>query len=140
MPQENVKRVTRDDAEILVAALNARDFAALEAMPLWHPQSEFHSALAAADGAVYRGISGLREWAEAVDETWADFRLALVDFRAVSRDEFFVVYHVTGCARASGVPLDTQTAQVWTVRDGKLRRNVSFTDPREALEAVGLAE
>ncbi len=140
MSQENVKKVTRDDAEILVAALNARDFAAIEAIPIWHPQVEFHSALAAAEGDVYRGICGLRQWAEAVDETWADFRLVIVDFRAVSHDEFVVMYQITGCARASGVPLDTQTAQVWSVRDGKLWRNVSYTDPREALEAVGLRE
>jgi ketosteroid isomerase-like protein len=50
----------------------------------------------------------------------------IVDFRAVSHDEFVVVYHLTGTARASGVPLDTQTAQVWTVRDGKVWRNVAY--------------
>ncbi len=140
MAEENAQQVTREDAEGFFTALNARDFAAIEALPHWQPQTEFRSVLGAAEGDVYRGICGLRQWAEAVDETWADFRLVIVDFRAVSHDEFVVMYQITGCARASGVPLDTQTAQVWSVRDGKLWRNVSYTDPREALEAVGLRE
>jgi len=64
----------------------------------------------------------------------------IVDFRAVSQHEFVVAYHVTGRARGSGVPLDTRTGQVWSVRDGKVWRNVAYTDPREAFEAVGLRE
>ena len=51
-----------------------------------------------------------------------------------------VVYQATGRARASGMPLHTQTAQVWTFRNGKLWHNQSYTDPREALEAAGLEE
>lgn len=133
-------KITRADAEDLVAALNARDFEAVEAAPLWHQQAQFHSALATAEGEIYVGINGLRKWAEAVDETWDDYRLILVDFREVSPEEVVVVYHVTGRARASGVPLETHTAQVWTVRDGKIWRNLSFTDPREAFRVAGLPE
>jgi ketosteroid isomerase-like protein len=139
MAEGSAQQLTRDDAETLVAALNARDFAAIEALPSWNPEVEFRSALGTAEGEVYRGVAGLRRWAQAADETWADFRITLADFRKVSDEHFVVVYHLTGRARVSGIPLDTQTAQVWTVRNGKVWRNVAYTDPREAFAAVGLS-
>ncbi len=48
--------------------------------------------------------------------------------------------HSEVAGHAGGVPLNTRTSQVWTIRQGKIRTIDSYTDPREALEAVGLWE
>ena len=42
--------------------------------------------------------------------------------------------------KASGVDVDMQTFQVWTVRDGKVIRYRSFDDRQTALAAVELQE
>jgi ketosteroid isomerase-like protein len=38
------------------------------------------------------------------------------------------------------MPVDMSFAQVWTLRDGKQTRMEMYSDPNEALKAVGLAD
>ena len=38
----------------------------------------------------------------------------------------------------SGVPVELNSTQVWTVRDGKVTRIDNYTERAEALEAAGL--
>jgi ketosteroid isomerase-like protein len=127
----------REQAEALLAALNARDFDAFGEMPV-HPDMEFHSVFAAAEGEVYHSVQGLREWAQAVDSTFDRFHNELMDFRELDDERALVVVRATGRAKASGVPIDTSLTQIWTWRDGKMWRNQVFTDRREALKAAGL--
>ena len=47
---------------------------------------------------------------------------------------------VTGRGSASGVPVETEHGQIWTLRDGKVIRVVEYFDRAEALKAVGLEE
>jgi ketosteroid isomerase-like protein len=42
--------------------------------------------------------------------------------------------------RTSGAPIREQTAQVMTVRDGKIVRQDFFSSKAEALEAAGLSD
>jgi hypothetical protein len=49
----------REQAEAILAALDARDFNALGEMP-FHPDLEFHSLFAAVEGRIYHGIQGFR--------------------------------------------------------------------------------
>ena len=139
MSRESVEML-REHAEALVRAINARDFEAIARLPLLHPEFEFHSALSAAEGRYHVGVAGLREWAQSMDSVWAEFRIELADLRELEDGRVLVIFRATGRARGSGMPLHTQTAQVWTWRDGKLGHIQSYTDPREALEAVGLRE
>lgn len=128
----------REQADAVLAALNARDFEALSRMP-WDPEMEFRSALAAAEGTAFRGKDALHKWAREVDAIWDDMRTDLVEFHEVDEDRAVVVLRLTGTAKASGVPLDSRVGQVWSWREGMLWRNVVFTDPREAFDSVGLA-
>jgi ketosteroid isomerase-like protein len=57
-----------------------------------------------------------------------------------SRDYVFLWVRLTGHAVASGIPIDMQMAQVYTMRDGRAARLVEYLDREEALEAVGLSE
>lgn len=128
----------REEFEAVVGALNARDFDALA--EILHPEVEFHSRLAVAEGEVYRGIEGTRQWAVNVDATWDGFEMKVMDFRMVGDQQAVAVLRNLGVARASGVPLQTSSAAVLTWRDGKPWRNVVYSDTREALAAVGLSE
>ena len=139
MSQANLS-TWRERGETVVAAINARDFDAIAEMPFVDPSFEFFSALSAVEGRSHVGASGLRDWAAEMDEVWDSFRIELTDLREAQDGRLVALYHVYGDARGSGVPLDTMTAQVWTLRNDKLWRNQSYTEPQAALEAVGLRE
>jgi ketosteroid isomerase-like protein len=130
-PSVSSDRVTT--ARMIVEQLNARDPEGLAA--LLHPEFEFFSLLASVDGTSYRGVDGLRSYFAEIEETWEDTRFELDqvdDLGEVS----LIVMHVSGRARASGVPLDERTAQVWRWREGKLWRNVVYLDAAEARAAA----
>ena len=128
----------REHGQALIAALNARDFDAIANSPYFGEHAEFRSAIALSEGEVYRGVQGLRDWAANVDATWDDFHIEILEHRDLPPDRSLTVFRVTGRAKTSGVPLDMPTAQIWTWEDGKMVRNDSFTDLRDAFEAAGL--
>ena len=119
----------------VVDALNARDFEALEALPL-HPEFEFHSLFSAFEGTSLVGFEGLRRWVDDVDAIWDDFRVEVEEVRAAGDERAAVAMHVTGRAKASGVPLDQHTGQLWTMRDGLHGRSVGYASADEAFAAL----
>ena len=62
----------------------------------------------------------------------------LAEHHEVDAERSLLVYNVTGRAKVSGVPLDLQTAQIWTWEGSEIVRNDAYNDPREAFEAAGL--
>jgi hypothetical protein len=104
------------------------------------PEVEFRSALSVLEGGIHRGIEGMREWAAGLDSIWRDFRLEIIDFRRVGEDRCLLLYRNVGTARGSGIPIDMRTGQIWTWRHGRPWRNVSYTDPHEALRDAGLED
>jgi ketosteroid isomerase-like protein len=87
---------------------------------------------------VYQGVEGartfLREWTAA----WNDWELE-VDALHEAGDKVVALVHQHGRSKLTGMPVDMSLAQVWTLRDGKEARMDMYSDPAEALEAVGLA-
>jgi ketosteroid isomerase-like protein len=55
-------------------------------------------------------------------------------------DKVVGVLRQRGRSKTTGVPVDMLYAQVFTIRDGKQTRMEMYSDPDEALKAVGLAE
>ena len=55
-------------------------------------------------------------------------------------DQVVVIAEWRGRGKASGVITKWRHGAVWTVRDGKITSLISYPDPTEALEAVGLSE
>lgn len=127
-------------ARELIGALNARDFDAIAEMPHFdNERSEFNSAFAAAEGGVFRGLEGLREWARAVDETWDDFHVEILRTVPAGENRAVAEFRLTGTARASGAPLDGGASQLWTFdEEGVIVRNDAWTDPRKAFEVAGV--
>ena len=139
MSDESPPRVSREQFEEFLGAMNARDFGALAA--LFTSEVGFRSLVGGADGGEPdSGVGGLRDWAGEIDAVWEGWHQEIVDFREVSGDQAVIVLRATGRAKGSGVPLTTLTGNVLTWRDEKGWELVAYTDPHEAFEAVGLPE
>jgi ketosteroid isomerase-like protein len=88
---------------------------------------------------VYEGIDGaerfLGEWTSA----WDDWELDVEELHDAG-DKVVAILRQRGRSKSTGVLVDMSFAQVWTLSYGKETRMDMYSDPLEALEAVGLAE
>ena len=55
-------------------------------------------------------------------------------------DQVVIIAEWRGRGKASGVVTKWRHGAVWTIRDGKMISLISYPDPTDALEAVGLSE
>jgi ketosteroid isomerase-like protein len=84
---------------------------------------------------------------EGVVEGWFDFLSAWEDFRVELREiipgvrpETYVVFcHLSGRGKESGVPTESETANVIGIRDGRITRLELHWDRVAALESAGVA-
>jgi ketosteroid isomerase-like protein len=103
------------------------------------PEFEYASLFAQAEGTTWRGVDGIRQWAEEVDTTWDDFRVEVEEIEELGPDLAVVCARLTGRARGSGVPLDRRLGQVWVREGGLLRRVVAYPSFEEARAAARAA-
>jgi len=82
------------------------------------------------------GLSqGIKGWVEPFEHVTTQAQ-RIID----AGDQVVVIAAWHGRGKASGVDVDWRYAGVWTLRDGKVISLVSYSDPAEALKAVGLEE
>jgi uncharacterized protein len=136
MSQENVDLVRRvyeaDDRGDLTAVFAAYD-----------PEIEWHvPGLASPElgfDPVYVGHDGVRTfwrlWLSAWETTTFDYH-EFID----AGEHVVVVQSQRNRGRTSGIELEWNFAQVWTIQDAKVVRVEFFPTRGEALEAVGLSE
>ena len=72
-------------------------------------------------------------------EAWSEWRFVPERFFDAG-DRVLVFVHVVAVGRESGVPIDLETAHLWTIRDGRAKSMRVYRDRSEALEAAGLRE
>jgi ketosteroid isomerase-like protein len=125
------------DVTTLVRALNGRDRDGMSR--LLHPEFEFHALIGAVEQRIYTGADGMWVFLDDMDSTWDGYRVELGEVRGAGGCAVALM-RISGTARASGLPLSRDIAQVITWRDGTVWRVVAYAEPAEALEAVGLAE
>ena len=129
--------MSRENVEVVEAAYAAITSDDLDAfLALAHPEIEFRSLIAEAEGRTFHAHAGVREWWESVirslgvrpgPEKIEGFR-----DRGISR---------LGLAgRVAGVEVPQSMWMAWRVRDGLLLWWETFRTEDEALEAVGLRE
>jgi ketosteroid isomerase-like protein len=96
--------------------------------------------MATLEGHVYRGHAGFRQWIEDLDTDWEYFETCPEEFRDLG-DRVLILGHWRARGRASGVELEHQSG-CWLVHlnGGKVVRQQTYTDPRDALKAAGLSE
>jgi ketosteroid isomerase-like protein len=87
--------------------------------------------------AVYDGGAGVRRAIQDVVDAWDDFRASnerLID----AGDRVVAIQTICGRGRVSSVRVEQKGVVICTVRDGLVQLIEIFTDPHEALKAVGL--
>jgi ketosteroid isomerase-like protein len=89
---------------------------------------------------VYEGADGIRRFFADVGDTGPDFHLTIERVEAIGPDRVLTFMLITATGRASGIPQDARTANVYDFDGGKIERIRIFVDRQEALEAAGLRE
>ncbi len=129
--------MSRDNVEVMEAAYAAITRDDLDAfLAVAHPEIEFRSLIAEAEGRTFRGHDGVREW-------WDSVIRSLGIRPGPERIEGFRDRGITrlGLAgRIAGVEVPQTMWMAWRVRDGLLVWWTTFRTEAEALEAVGLRE
>lgn len=85
----------------------------------------------------YAGIEGAREFIADWSGAWDDWELnieALID----AGDKVVAVLHQRGRSKATGLPVDMEFVQVWTVQERQQIRMEMYANRAEGLEAAGL--
>ena len=91
------------------------------------------------DGKVARGHEAIVEHAVRWAEMWDDWTMQPEQFLDGGGDQVVVVFREIGRSD-SGLHMDERHAELYKLRDGKVVYRKGFSDPDEALEAVGLSE
>jgi ketosteroid isomerase-like protein len=130
-----------EDIEVFVRSLYDR-FNGGERLPaddVWHTDGVYVSSSDDPDPDTYVGLEAVTRGVEAWVEAYPDLR---VDPREVlvSGDRVLVWGHWSGHGAGSGVPIEMEMAQVFTIEGGKIRRIEEYMDRADALKAVGLQE
>jgi ketosteroid isomerase-like protein len=131
MSEENVEIIRG-----MFDAWNRRDFAAAQAA--WAPEIEIEMSVEGIIDGTYRGYDGLAE----VMRFWgafAEFRSDIREARSV-RDKVFITVHHFGRGKSSGIEVDMENWQVFTLRNGQIVKYEVYADRQKALEAAGLSE
>jgi ketosteroid isomerase-like protein len=117
------------------AAFNRRDLKAF--LALAHPDVEFTSLIAEAEGETFRGHDGVRRW-------WKEVVLPLGGLHGEPEEVRdlgdTVLARIVGTYRPRGVEVRQTIWQVVRYREGMARSWQFFRTEEEALEAAGLSE
>jgi ketosteroid isomerase-like protein len=132
--------VSQGDTERLLAAyarFNAGDKE--PSLDYWHEDAEYVASSDDPDSDTHRGIAAIREQFARWVEAYPDLRVEPLEVKS-NGDMIFVWVRFAGHGAASGLPIEMELAHVHTVREGKTIRLAEYTDGRDGLNAVGLAE
>ena len=91
------------------------------------------------DGKVGRGLEAIVEHLARWSAMWENWNVEVEQFIDAGGDHVVVIIRETGRS-ASGLDMDERHGELYTVRDGRIVSRKGFSDPNEALEAVGLRE
>jgi ketosteroid isomerase-like protein len=91
------------------------------------------------DGRVGRGLDAIIDHITRWADMWESWNVEVERVIDAGGDHVVVFIRETGRS-ISGLDMDERHGELYTVRDGKIVRRQGFSDPDEALEAVGLRE
>jgi ketosteroid isomerase-like protein len=103
------------------------------------PDVELHGTSGGlSEGNVARGIEAVRQTFDVWDaEAWEETKLNPQEFIDAG-DQVVVLQHELRRGRGSGVEVESDTAVLFGLSDGRVVRMQGFMDQTEALEAAGL--
>lgn len=135
MSQENVEIVRGAQEAFLAGDIEA----ALDALD---PEIEWHATIGGIDdpSRVARGRDEVVQAFADYFEVWERLEMSAERYIDAGPDDVVVFHHEVAKGRASGVVVETDSATIQTVRNGKVVRVRSYLDRRQALEVAGLSE
>ncbi len=141
MSEENVEIVR--SALDAINAFNRGELSGEAAADLADPQIEFHwhGERTMPDLSQHlRGVPQFIGFWEQYRSAFADLVLEPLEFIEGPDDRVLTPIRQSGRGRESGVPIEIHFFQVWTIRDGNVRKGELFRHRADALEAAGLGE
>jgi ketosteroid isomerase-like protein len=87
-----------------------------------------------------RGVPEAFEMIGRIQSAWIDFVWEPLDLIEAPGNRVLVAVRQSGRGRESGVPDESHHFQLFTIRDGRVRKVDYFSRRAEALEAAGLSE
>jgi ketosteroid isomerase-like protein len=133
--------MSQDNVEVVRQAIEAYRREGLDAaLRYYDPEVEWDISRFMADGRVYHGHDGVREFWGGWVATWENFDAEIEQAIDAGSDEVVVGIRNAGRGRGSGIAVGMSFGQVWTVRKGKIVRLRVYPSLAEALEAAGLSE
>jgi ketosteroid isomerase-like protein len=94
----------------------------------WTPSTDAtrrRSSVSPPRGASSAVPSAARDYFAALDEAFADVRIALEEVLETERGRVVLRARVSGRGRGSGIEIDQRYIQVWTLANGKVEEIVS---------------
>jgi ketosteroid isomerase-like protein len=105
--------------------------------PLLSPDFEFE--FEGAEAYAYYGVEGFCGAVEDWRDAWEEYRSELEDCFVVD-DYAVAILHIRGRGRGSGADFEARRADVWQLRNGKLRGFRRFSDRAAALASLADAD
>jgi hypothetical protein len=104
------------------------------------PDVQFDFSSVYPDGRVLRGADEVREFRETGPWHGAPIHFKPERFFDVDDEHVLVFVHVSVIGAGSGIPIESDVAHEFTIRDGLVVYFKVYGDRDEALKAAGLAE
>ena len=121
----------------IFAPLERGDYSSVE----WaHPEIEYVFADGPTPGS-WTGLAGMTEGWRDFLSAWEEYRAVVEEYRELDGERVLVLLQVSGRGKTSGLELaemQTKTANVVHVRDGKVMRIVFYFDRERAFADLGL--
>ncbi len=131
--------MSRENVEVVRRTLDAFLSADLEtALSFFDPDVEWDGTNLP-DGQVGRGHEAIMEHLTRWADQWDEWTVEVERIVGAGSDRVVVFLRERGRS-TSGLNMDELHAEVYDLRGGKIVRRRGFSDPSEALEAVGLRE
>lgn len=125
-------KAPEDVARAYVDACNGDDVDAV--LELLHPEIELHEAQTLPGAVSAVGFTQVRHYLERFNVHWSEFEWEPVEWRTAG-DRVLMHARLRLRGRKSGIEVDRLWTYVFTVADGKLRRQDGFDDIDAALAA-----
>jgi ketosteroid isomerase-like protein len=132
MSQENVEIVKRAITAINEGDIDGYLACCTKDVQLITPTAEVAGS--------YDGPDGIRRFFTDIGDAGRDIKITIEHLEAIGPDRVLALARNTGTGRASGIPMEFVTGNVYDFAGGKIQRIRIFFDREQALEAARLRE